>query len=155
MEKINRAFLTFFYVGYFPVAPGTWASFFTGLIIFFAFKHLSIFLYLFLLLSFFILGSLGADSITKRYEVEDPRWIVLDEVIGMMISLLPLYYNVVFNYKVFVVAFFLFRFFDILKPFPVSWADRNIKNGWGVMLDDVLAGIYSAIILYLVRGYLL
>ncbi len=154
MEKINKIFLTFFYTGYMPIAPGTWASLFTALIVFFTFKHLSISLYLFLLISFFIIGSIGADEITKKYEIEDPRWIVIDEVIGMMITLLPLYYNTVFDYKVFIAGFFLFRVFDVFKPFPVSWVDRKMKNGWGVMLDDVLAGVYSGIILYFIRGYI-
>ncbi len=154
MEKINKFFLTFFYTGYLPIAPGTWASLFTSIIIFYTFKHLPFALYIFIFSAFFIIGSIGADIITKKYEIEDPRWIVIDEVIGMMITLLPLYYNTVFNYKVFIAGFFLFRIFDVIKPFPVSWADRNIKNGWGIMLDDVLAGIYSAIILYLIRGYL-
>jgi len=154
MDKINKIIATFFYTGYLPIAPGTWASLFTTVILFFVFKTLTLPMYLFLLVFIFIIGSVISDYLSKKYNVEDPRWIVIDEVVGIMVTFLPLYYHVVFNYKALIVGFFLFRIFDVIKPFPVSWADKRIKNGFGIMFDDVLAGVYSAIILFLLRGYL-
>ncbi len=154
MDKINRIIATFFYTGYLPIAPGTWASLFTTIILFFVFKTLTFPMYLFVLVFIFIIGSVISDYLSKKYNVEDPRWIVIDEVVGILVTFLPFYYKVVFNPKALIVGFFLFRIFDVIKPFPVSCADKRIKNGFGIMFDDVLAGVYAAIVLFLLRGYL-
>lgn len=73
----------------------------------------------------------------------DPQWIVIDEVVGLWITLSVVPLNIIW----FALGFALFRLFDIVKPWPVSWADRRVPGGLGVMLDDVLAGLYAAGIL--------
>ena len=77
--------------------------------------------------------------------VDDKR-IVIDELVGYLISVcfLP------FSWTTAAVGFVLFRIFDILKPPPVSWIDKNLKNGFGVVLDDVMAGVYAAVALHLI-----
>ena len=82
---------------------------------------------------------------TERYlrsqpEVKDPQWIVIDEVVGlwMTLAVVPL------NFIWYALGFLFFRLFDIFKPWPVSWADRRAPGAWGIMLDDVLAGLYAA-----------
>lgn len=73
----------------------------------------------------------------------DPQWIVIDEVVGLWITLAAVPLHVVW----YVLGFALFRLFDIVKPWPVSWADRRVPGALGIMLDDVLAGLYAAGIL--------
>lgn len=73
----------------------------------------------------------------------DPGWVVVDEVAGVCIALVVAPHTVLW----FAVGFALFRFFDIVKPWPVSWADQRVGGALGVMLDDVLAGLYAAGIL--------
>ena len=77
----------------------------------------------------------------------DPSWIVVDEVVGMWIAAAAAPLSLLW----FGIAFLLFRFFDILKPWPVGWADRKVGGGMGVMLDDVFAGLYAAVIILVAR----
>lgn len=74
----------------------------------------------------------------------DPQWIVIDEVVGLWITLS----SVPLSFGWYIIGFILFRLFDIYKPWPVNWADRELPGAWGVMMDDVLAGLYAAGILY-------
>ena len=78
--------------------------------------------------------------------VHDHKAIVWDEFVGYWITL----FMVPFSIQWAILGFVLFRFFDILKPFPISWVDKNISGGFGIMLDDILAGICSALVLQLV-----
>ncbi|MSO97311.1 MAG: phosphatidylglycerophosphatase A [Rhodospirillaceae bacterium] len=80
----------------------------------------------------------------------DPGWIVIDEVVGQWIALAVVPMSLLW----YGAAFALFRVFDILKPWPVNWADRNVGGGLGVMLDDVLAGVYAAGVLVILRWLL-
>ena len=89
----------------------------------------------------FVLGMFyTARYLRKEPDAADPQWIVIDEVVGLWITLsaVPL------NFFWYVIGFALFRFADIFKPWPVSWADQNVPGALGVMLDDVLAGLYAA-----------
>ncbi len=92
----------------------------------------------------FVLGMIY----TKRYlqstpDAADPQWIVIDEVVGLWITLSVVPLNVIW----YALGFGLFRLFDIYKPWPVSWADQHVPGALGIMLDDVLAGLYAAGIL--------
>jgi phosphatidylglycerophosphatase A len=87
----------------------------------------------------FVLGWKCADAELPGDD-SDPGWIVADEVVGMWIALALAPVSLLG----FAFAFVAFRFFDIAKPWPVSWADRNVGGGLGVMLDDVFAGLYAA-----------
>ncbi len=155
-DKICKVIATFFYTGYMPIAPGTWASLFTVLA-FWAFAHwvgldLGIFALTTAVVS--LLGIFAAQRMVKLNGVEDPRWIVIDETAGMLVSLTPLLLGVPIKPITLLAAFILFRIFDILKPFPVGWADRKVHGGLGIVLDDLFAGVYSAVILYFCRGLL-
>ena len=80
----------------------------------------------------------------KTNKDKDPNYIVIDELVGqlLVLSIVPL------DWIYFFAAFILFRIFDIYKPWPISWADKRISNGFGIMFDDILAGGYAAAILY-------
>ena len=139
-----------FGLGKIPKIPGTFGSLATVIIlyIFFHILDLSSNLILLILVIIFIFSFSAITAHTKDIENKDPREIIIDEFIGQSI---PIYlYEIshgtekssdeaIFFYGV---CFILFRFFDILKPFPVSFFDKNFKNSFGVIMDDVCAGFY-------------
>lgn len=89
----------------------------------------------------FILGMIyTARYLRAEPTATDPQWIVIDEVVGLWITLAVVPLNVIW----YALGFGLFRLFDITKPWPVSWADRSVPGALGMMLDDVLAGLYAA-----------
>jgi phosphatidylglycerophosphatase A len=95
------------------------------------------------------------DELKNSFSEIDAKEIVIDEFVGQSIPLLSIYNLVLFNnINNFILytfsVFFLFRLFDIFKPYPINIIDKKIKNGFGVMLDDVLAGIYSVIVFFLI-----
>ena len=100
-------------------------------------------------------------TIENEFEQKDTRQIVIDEVIGQSIPILFIEYIAYLQTQSFgadlylyVVSFILFRFFDILKPFPIKYFDKNYKNSFGILFDDVLAGIYTLIVLLLLIKFL-
>jgi phosphatidylglycerophosphatase A len=148
MKQILMLLATFFYTGYLPIAPGTWASLVTTLLVYFIkpYREAPFYFQIPVIVLIFIIGLPAAGAAEKHFDKKDPRKCVIDEVAGQMVSLLFIPYNVYF----YAAAFFLFRFFDILKPFPVKRAER-IPGGLGIMLDDILAGLYALAVLQLYR----
>ena len=168
-NKIGKTILTMFGIGYFKYAPGTVASFITCLI-FYSLASIDginqiIFPYIIFLIIIFIYSTILIDKIYKK---EDSKEIVIDEFIGQSIPLLAIT-NDELNIKLIVflnnvssqlgfnwfeiwilISFILFRFFDILKPFPIYLIDKKIKNSFGVILDDIVAGIFATISLYII-----
>lgn len=133
--------------GFSPFAPGTAGSA-AALIPWLALRELPWPLYalaLALVLAF-AFGVWVADIVIVKLRLDDPGVIVWDEFVGQWIALMPLLW-LARDRRWVVVAFVLFRIFDVWKPWPVSWADRTIKGGFGVMSDDVLAGTYAAIVI--------
>lgn len=131
-------------LGYAPVASGTFGTL-AGIPVFYLLSGFPPLLYLLtwlalLFLSFWVAGAAG-----KIYGVVDDGRIVIDELVGYLVTVafLP------FTWSTALLGFLLFRFFDILKPPPASWFDQKLKNGYGVVLDDVVAGLYGAIALRL------
>ena len=160
IKKINLVFVTFFGTGYIIIASGTFASLFTSIIFFYLFRfHISTkhFLILCLIMIFVFIYSLYAiKAIENEFEQKDARQIVIDEVIGQSIPILFFEYIIFLQTQSFgadlylyVASFFLFRFFDILKPFPIRYFDKNYKNSFGILFDDVLAGLYALVVLLL------
>ena len=98
-----------------------------------------------LILAFTLLGA-WSSTVAERYWGEDPSRVVIDEVVGQWITLLAV--PAVFSWWHVLAAFVLFRFFDIVKPLGVRKME-NFKSGWGIMADDILAGCYGAILIYL------
>jgi phosphatidylglycerophosphatase A len=100
----------------------------------------------------FVFGVWCTDVTAKAMKVEDPGAIVWDEIVGMLIAGLPLNYfgfdqfTTIENLGFLLFVFGFFRLFDIAKPFPVSWADQNFHGGFGIMLDDVLAGALASLV---------
>tara|TARA_B110000305_G_C19153995_1_gene499405 strand:- start:141 stop:635 length:495 start_codon:yes stop_codon:yes gene_type:complete len=160
IKKINILILSMFAIGNSKYAPGTVASFITSLIfIFFYFIQVNI---LFLILgvsTVFIFSVYSIDRFKNSFSEVDAKEIVIDEFVGQSIPILSIYSfilkNDVGSFIFFVcISFILFRFFDIIKPYPINKIDKNIKNGFGVMLDDVIAGIYSSVILLIIGVFI-
>ncbi len=127
-----------FGVGFLPKMPGTWGSIVAVLLWYGGPQRLPLLLQLLLCLAIFVLGVWAIGRIHTRFEVRDAGEIVIDELLGMWLVLIL----VPANLWAVLLAFATFRLFDITKPWPVSWADRQ-HTPVGVMLDDVLAGILA------------
>jgi phosphatidylglycerophosphatase A len=134
-----------------PVAPGTAGSA-VALIPWFALRELPLPMFAAVLVVAFALGVWASNIVIAKLHVEDPGVIVWDEFVGQWIALAPLLWFTR-AWPWIIAGFVLFRLFDIWKPWPVSWADRTIKGGLGVMLDDVLAGLYAAMVLASVASF--
>ena len=104
----------------------------------------------------FFIGVKAVDVITKESGVEDPSKVVIDETVGQLLTfsliayLAPEYLDGSSGYLYYLYGFAFFRFFDIVKLGPVKYADKEIKNAYGVMLDDVFAGLFAGVILFLI-----
>lgn len=140
---------TWFGCGLMRPAPGTWGTLGglpLGLILLTLGSQQALAAGLFLV---FILGIWSAKQFAAMTGTHDHSMIVIDEVAGIFITLLACSLEPVSI----LLAFALFRFFDILKPWPISWLDKNVKGALGVMIDDVAAGIAGAICLWGIQTY--
>jgi phosphatidylglycerophosphatase A len=150
MKKILIALATCFGIGHLPIAPGTYASALTALIVYFTPLSSAPFLALAGVTAIvYILGIPAARESELHYGKKDPRPCVIDEVAGQLVSLWFLPHHPGY----FIAAFFLFRFFDIFKPFPVNRSEA-LPHGFGIMTDDVLAGAYAMAVLLLARHFI-
>ena len=159
MKKINLLISTFFGNGYVSFIPGTLTSLSTLIILYisfevFNFKNLNYILILYSIIFFYSFYAV-MDS-ENEFENKDPRQIVIDEVLGQAMPIILIVYlssNNLINIPVeiyYLISFFLFRFFDIVKPFPVSYFDKQHKNFFGIIMDDIMAGLYTMIIIYII-----
>ena len=138
--------------------PGTFGSVF-GLILgvpFLLFFHIYIFLPFVTLVVIF--SFLSVEGYLQRTDVteDDPKEVIIDEVVGQLISIIPIFlFSLNFDHLLImcIISLILFRFFDILKPWPISFFDK-IKNPFGVIFDDVTAGIFAALLVYLIYLYM-
>ena len=155
IKTINYLFVTCFGIGSFRFAPGTITSLVTTIFLYSLFQiinlsHTIIFIILFIV---FIYSFYAVSKYIKYKENKDPKEVVIDEFIGQSI---PIYlyeishgssketYEAILSYFY---IFILFRFFDIKKPFPINFFDKKFKNSFGVIFDDIIAGIYVVITL--------
>ena len=154
IKKFNLFFLTLLNIGKIKYAPGTFASLITCLLFLLLINFFDISTLFFCTLVIFLYTFIAINSSFDSFDTNDPQEIVIDEVVGQMLPLLAIpIYETLFIASVeyyCVSAFLLFRLFDIWKPFPISYVDNNIKGALGIILDDVLAGIYTTIILMLI-----
>ena len=150
IKNINTLFVTMFGIGKLPKVPGTYASLATIVILFIFFHifNISSNLILLGLIVIFSFSFIAISSHIKDKENKDPKEVTIDEFIGQSIPIYlyeishgteKLLEEAIFFYGA---CFLLFRFFDIIKPFPVSYFDKNFKNSFGVIMDDVCAGFY-------------
>ncbi len=144
MKILSRILATGLYSGYFPVAPGTVGSV-LALLILLVFPVLTGWHLLLLSCVLFFIGVWAATAVEKT-DGKDASIINIDEIVGMWISVIFLPEDLKWWWLL--IAFFVFRFFDIIKPPPVN-ASQKIPRGWGVMIDDILAGLYTNLFLRL------
>ena len=160
LNKINFLFVSLFGIGKIKKIPGSFASLSTTLFLFFLFHILNVSpnIVLFFVIIIFFISLYAVNIFIKDLTNKDPKEVVIDEFIGQSIPICL--YEVAHNMpkdnedvlKFYLIMFVLFRVFDITKPFPVSYCDKNFKNSFGVIMDDVCAGLYVvlALVLYMI-----
>jgi phosphatidylglycerophosphatase A len=146
MKQVWLILATFFYSGHLPLAPGTWASMFTTVLVYLIRPYWGarFYIQLMAIAVIFLVGIPAASQAEKHYQKKDPRQCVIDEVPGQLVSLLWVPHEIVF----YAAAFLLFRFFDVLKPFPIRRLEKA-PHGLGIMIDDIAAGLYALGVLHL------
>ncbi len=155
IKTFNYLFVTCFGIGSFKYAPGTITSLVTTVFLYSLFHiiNLSSNIILFILVLVFIYSFYAVSNYIRDNENKDPKEVVVDEFIGQSI---PIYLYEVSHGTIkdsqeavlfYLYIFILFRYFDIKKPFPVNFFDKKIKNSFGVILDDVVAGLYVVLTL--------
>jgi phosphatidylglycerophosphatase A len=150
---IAEAWATAFYAGLVPKAPGT-AGALVGVLLAYLLHHFAYFTgwHLVALALVLLLPSVwAANFVIDETKAKDPQVVVMDEVLGQMVVFAGVGWGS-FSAATYVAAFALFRFFDIVKPFPVSALER-LPRGWGVMLDDYGAGAMGALVLWMLREF--
>jgi phosphatidylglycerophosphatase A len=150
MKILSRLISTMMGIGYSPIAPGTAGSL-AAMLVWWFLPASPLLVHFIFILVLFLIGT-WASSITEQDWIRcygddkghDPQVVVIDEAVGVFIAVFvipkSLYYAIA--------AFVLFRFFDIVKPFPIN-RSQKLSGGWGIMIDDVIAGIYSNILIQL------
>jgi phosphatidylglycerophosphatase A len=183
--KISEFISTYFYIGKIKIAPGTFGSLGAFPLIYlidymivkyailipldgFSYveqRFITIFVTMFvIIIALFTVGVITSNIYIEHNKTEDPKEIVIDEVVGQMLTSVLTLISVVFAYNsnfaskyqpwvidflcFFLLPFVLFRLCDIFKPWPIKWFDQNIKGGLGVMLDDVIAAIMASVLQY-------
>ena len=160
VNKINFLFVTLFGIGKIKKIPGSFASLATTLFLFFLFHILNTSpnIVLFSVIIIFFVSLYSVNIFIEDLTNKDPKEVVIDEFIGQSIPIClyeiahegPKETNQVLTS--YFIMFILFRIFDIIKPYPVSYYDKNFKNSFGVVMDDVCAGLYvvAVLVLYMV-----
>ena len=157
IKEINFLFVTLFGIGKIKKIPGSIASLFTTLLLFFLFQVLNVnpnFI-LICLIFIFALALYAVNIFIKNLRDKDPKEVVIDELIGQSIPICLYEVSHTSTKEAgevlifYFIMFLLFRIFDILKPYPVNYYDTNFKNSFGVVMDDVCAGLYVVAILVL------
>lgn len=150
-QRFSFLLATFLGIGYVKVAPGTIGSLIT-LPLAFVLAYFYGFIGIVCgALAAFIIGIASVKEVLKQTS-HDPSFVVIDEVAGQLMTFAAVASHLQGNWHawpLYLCGFILFRIFDIFKPQPVGWADRKILNAWGVMLDDIIAGVYAMLILYI------
>ena len=157
MKIFTKLFVSIFYVGYIKFASGTWGSLAAIVILypFIKFTILSFEALIILFIILFFISNLCINFFSNFTNSKDSKHIVIDELLGIFIILI--FYDYIFIYNDFItliLIFFLFRIFDIIKIFPANYIDKNFKNGYGVMMDDIVAGIYTIFTLMLLNVFI-
>ena len=155
MYKISQIFSTLFFIGYVKWAPGTFGSFFSLIIIIFLHNIVNKNEFIIIFICILLVAIISIKIYSKSVNKHDAKEIVIDEFLGI-------YFIIIFSSNLGLInelvkislIFIFFRIFDIIKPFPINWIDSNIKNSYGIILDDLFAGIYTIIILILINGFI-
>jgi len=144
-------FLSWFYIGKLPKAPGTFGSLATLPLIYFLFSlHVNIYSLITCIILLYLIAVIVTERVQKQFHLHDPQWIVIDEVIGMLITwsfVMDIEPSTIF------LVFCSFRMFDITKIWPASYFDK-LHHGFGTITDDVISGLYAGIFTFLVHKFL-
>ena len=146
MKIFTKVFVSIFYIGYIKFASGTLGSLAAILILYpcIKFNLLSFEALIIVFIILFFISNLCINFFSNFTNSNDSKHIVIDELLGIFIILI--FYDFIFIYNDFItliLIFFLFRIFDIVKIFPANYIDKNFKNGYGVIMDDIVAGFYT------------
>ena len=157
MKILTNFFISLFYSGYFKKFPGTFASLVSLIILFPIIKNnlISFELFILLFILLFFLSLFFINYFSSYTNTHDSSVIVIDEFLG--IYLIIIFYDLVYTYNdtiTLILIFLIFRFYDILKIFPANIIDHRLKNSLGVLLDDIVASIYTIITLYLINVFI-
>ena len=157
MKNLTKFLVSIFFVGYIKFAPGTWGTLVSLLIMYILFNILS--LPLIILTIIFIFIFFIANYLINYFSLitnsHDSKHIVIDELLGIFIIFL--FYDLIFFFNdilTYLIIFVLFRFFDIFKIFPSNFFDKYFKNGYGVILDDIIAGLYTVLTLIILNAFI-
>lgn len=151
LKRLDVLFLSFFGVGFLPVAPGSWGTLATLPFLYTIGRfNPPFFLFIPFIVIVTIISSFVAESVQKNLEIHDPQFIVIDEVLGMTVAWLFIQFH---NLSHLVVLFILFRFFDIIKFWPASYFDKKVHHGAGTILDDIVSGIYAGLVYLVINHY--
>jgi len=138
MRRLSNILATFFGLGYLSFMPGTWGAI-AGVVFFYLLSKGVFFLIITCIIT--LVGFIVSDLVAKEKDDSDPSIVVIDEVSGQMIT----YIGLSFSWQIALLGFMFFRFFDILKPFGIRNMEK-LRGGYGIMLDDIVAGIYANIV---------
>lgn len=138
------------YTGYLPLAPGTWATLLVGVPCCIGLKYLGEIAFSIAWAGLLALSVLSSGFVEEGLEEKDPPFVVIDEVAGFLTSMILVPISV--THIVFACAFF--RLFDIVKPYPIRLIEKRFPGGWGITLDDVLAGLYANLCVHAVSLFL-
>jgi phosphatidylglycerophosphatase A len=157
MKIFTKIFVSIFYIGYIKFASGTWGSLASILILYpcIKFTVLSFEASIIIFLILFFISNILINHFSNFTNSNDSKHIVIDELLGIFIILI--FYDFIFIYNDFItliLIFFIFRLFDIIKIFPANYIDTNLKNGYGVMMDDIVAGIYTIFTLMILNAFI-
>ena len=147
MTFLIKAFVSVFGIGYFRIAPGTFGSLFAILVWYISIVYLNIYFFYMIIIIVFICSFKAINIYLRNVNKDDPSEVVVDEFIGQS---LPLIFLLQFNVYEVLLAFSSFRLFDIFKIYPINKVE-NIKGAYGVIMDDVVAGVYSLIIIMIYK----
>jgi len=150
MRKLMEFIATGFYSGKLPKMPGTWGSIFADVLLFFLWPE-DLRFQLGVIAVTFVLSVVSSDFLSRELGNKDPDSVVIDEILGMELALLGL--SAQGNLKLVFLGLLLFRIIDIMKPPPIPWFEK-LPGGWGITIDDALAGIITNIILRMLGGLL-
>ena len=157
MIKLANFFVSLSFAGYIKIIPpGTFASFLSIVILFpiVEYKIISLEIFVFVFIIIFLLSLFFINKFSASTKSHDSKIIVIDEFLGIYLILIFYEQIIIINpYVTIVSIFILFRFFDILKIFPANIVDKKLKSSFGVILDDLIAGIYTTIILYILNAF--
>jgi len=151
-ERAAVIFLSFFGSGFFPKAPGTAGSVATIPLMYLIFlAEISLLNFILATTALTIISCFIAEYIQQKRQLHDPQWIVMDEVLGMLVTWAFIYPR--FDFISCFVLFILFRFFDIVKFWPASYFDKKVTHGSGTILDDIISGIFAGLSLLLLQKF--